>query len=1008
MRVDVEDGELRVANTGAPLDADGVAALASLRASAKRDGQSVGRFGVGFAAVLALSDAPRIVSATGGVAFSAAATAEAVAGLSGPAAELARRDGQLPVLRLVWPTGPDEPPVPLGFDTEVRLPLLAGLDAGALLAEARAEAPGLLLALPGLVEIAVGTTLVRREDGPGGEVAVSVDGHRTRWLLARRTGTLDDADAGTLAVEQRGRTGWSVCWTLPLTPDGVPAPLPPDEVLHAPTATAARLSLPARLYATVPLEPDRRHVASGPATDRVLTAAAQAYVDLVRAVDPAVRLALVPEAGFPRSAIDGRLRDLVVAALRAAEWLPGADGADLAPSRATWLDVPGERLPALLAESEAVPGLLAAPLTTVPRPPAVLGVAVLGAAELADRLLGVEMPPAWWHGLYDALAPAVDTVPGLREELGALPVPLLTSARSPDLGRGRQVGPSASPRSPDLGPGRQIWPAGPENGDHGTEAGETAVWQTAASEATAGETAGETAAGTGRTIPGPASVLLPAPGAAVAAVAALGLPGLHVAHPEAVHPLLERLGATSADAAALLVHPAVTAAVERSVDDADAGLDPQPLADAVLALVAEAGPDTTADLAALALPEEGGEVARADELLLPDAALRPLLAADGPLGVLDPAWAQRYPRRVLTAAGVVDGFSVLVEDDPAGPDHDLDDEERWWDDLPEPPARLVAVRDLDLVDEAAWPAALELLARGRDTRAAVLAPGSYTAWWLARHARLGGHRPGHWRLPSVTGLAALYDPPPPLAAQGDPVPPPPPSTQGNPDPPPPPAGTHVHGNPHPPAPTLAGDEAFLAAIGVRADLRVPDATAAADLLARLADPARTPGPALVTAAHAALADAVLDGTVDPADLAPPTHVRALDGTVADAGVVVVLDRPWLAPVLPPGEVVAGGDPAVLAELLDLPLASDVVTATVEGEGRPVAWADLPEVVLACRTLGTEPPEGDVRLHDVLVVAVTRPGTARREVPVWRDSAGRWHAADPVRGLLAVLATLAPE
>ena len=57
--------ELRVANTGAPLDAAGVTALAALRASAKRDDAvSVGRFGVGFAAVLALSDAPRVV--TGG------------------------------------------------------------------------------------------------------------------------------------------------------------------------------------------------------------------------------------------------------------------------------------------------------------------------------------------------------------------------------------------------------------------------------------------------------------------------------------------------------------------------------------------------------------------------------------------------------------------------------------------------------------------------------------------------------------------------------------------------------------------------------------------------------------------------------------------------------------------------------------------------------------------------------------------------------------------------------
>ena len=147
-------GELRVANTGVPLDAAGVAALAALRASAKRDDAgSVGRFGVGFAAVLALSDAPRIITVGGGVAFSAASTAEAVRELSGPAAELARRDGQLPVLRLVWPTGADEPPPPAGYATEVRLPLRPGVDPDELLAAATAAAPDLLLALPDLVEI---------------------------------------------------------------------------------------------------------------------------------------------------------------------------------------------------------------------------------------------------------------------------------------------------------------------------------------------------------------------------------------------------------------------------------------------------------------------------------------------------------------------------------------------------------------------------------------------------------------------------------------------------------------------------------------------------------------------------------------------------------------------------------------------------------------------------------------------------------------------------------------
>ena len=157
LRIAVEDGELRMANTGAPLDAAGVSALAALRASAKRDDAgSVGRFGVGFAAVLALSDAPRVVTVHGGVAFSAAATADAVRELPGPAAELARRDGQLPVLRLVWPTGADEPPPPDGYATEVRLPLRPGLDPDALLAAAVAGAPDLLLALPDLVEITVG------------------------------------------------------------------------------------------------------------------------------------------------------------------------------------------------------------------------------------------------------------------------------------------------------------------------------------------------------------------------------------------------------------------------------------------------------------------------------------------------------------------------------------------------------------------------------------------------------------------------------------------------------------------------------------------------------------------------------------------------------------------------------------------------------------------------------------------------------------------------------------
>ncbi|MDQ6649848.1 MAG: molecular chaperone Hsp90, partial [Actinomycetota bacterium] len=91
-------GELTVANTGTPLDAAGVESLSTLRASAKRSGATVGRFGVGFASVLALSDEPAVLSgelAGVGVGWSAAATRELVAGAPSLAVEARRRHGSV-------------------------------------------------------------------------------------------------------------------------------------------------------------------------------------------------------------------------------------------------------------------------------------------------------------------------------------------------------------------------------------------------------------------------------------------------------------------------------------------------------------------------------------------------------------------------------------------------------------------------------------------------------------------------------------------------------------------------------------------------------------------------------------------------------------------------------------------------------------------------------------------------------------------------------------------------
>lgn len=62
------DSSLYVANSGEPLTEDGVETLMAAHLSAKRDDQ-IGRFGLGFKSVLAVSDTPRIISHSGVMAF---------------------------------------------------------------------------------------------------------------------------------------------------------------------------------------------------------------------------------------------------------------------------------------------------------------------------------------------------------------------------------------------------------------------------------------------------------------------------------------------------------------------------------------------------------------------------------------------------------------------------------------------------------------------------------------------------------------------------------------------------------------------------------------------------------------------------------------------------------------------------------------------------------------------------------------------------------------------------
>ncbi|WP_156036464.1 sacsin N-terminal ATP-binding-like domain-containing protein [Blastococcus sp. URHD0036] len=879
---DGPDGEvLRAANTGAPLDAAGVEGLATLRASAKRDQPgSVGRFGVGFAAVLAVSDEPAVVSTSGGVRFSAAGTRAEALTVPVLAEEVARRDGGVPVLRLPWPAGGAPPP---GFDTEVVLPLRAGTR-GPVRTALDALAPELLLALPGLAEIEVVAggrrTLSCARDGDTARLTDA--GRTTTWRLAERSGELPpDLDR---AVEERDRRTFTVTWAVPLDDDGSPAPLPLPQAVHAPTPSDEPLSLPVRLLAPFPLGPDRRHVLPGPVTDALVDAAADAYADLVggladgRVGGEAV-LALVPRVGLAGGELDAALGTAVLGRLRATDWLPvAAAPADRQPAdRAAVLAEPTPERVAALAE--VVPGLLPDAWSRRPAAPALaaLGVRRVDTAEVADAVTGIDRPAAWWAQLYAAL----DGAP--REELGALPVPLAD----------------------------------------------------------------------GRTAPGPAGVLLPEPGLPVAALAPLRLrlADPAVAGPPAARRLLERLGARPATAAQVLADPAVRAAVEASVDAAEEiDGDPGPLADAVLALVAAASPapGELAWLADLALPDAAGGWAPAGELLLPGSPFAEVVQP-GALGVLDPGTATAHDPAVLRAVGVLDSFAVVRAEDPE--DLDVDGVEDWLDAVldrlpPGPPPLwppVVAVRDLELVTD--WARALPMLAAlPAEARADVplgdtVVPG-YLRWWLRTHPVLGGRRPDRLRAPGSTELQGLYEP-----------------AQAPPD-------------------VLE----LLAPAATVADV-LADPEAAAELLERLGDPGRTVRTDVLRTVYARLA-----GALDGLDVPPPVGVRVAPDRVADPRrePVLVLDVPWLYPLVTAALVPAGGAPGPVADLLDLPLAGEEVSAAVDAPPtRVLRWADLPGAALAAARLGVPELTGRVAVHDRLTAG-------GRPIPWWPGDDGVDH------------------
>lgn len=683
---------LQVSNNGAPLDAAGVASLASLRASTKGAGE-VGRFGVGFAAVRSVSDDITLRSTTGGVRFSADLTRAEVeaAGLGSHRTAL---------LRLPFPA---EALAPANASVATVVELVLRDDDAVTAVRGQLDAVGdtLLLALPGLDEVAIE---VVASSGSARRVLRDVG---ERWIVRRAEGELHPGDVEELPVEQR-RLSWSVVWALPRAGRSeVP------RVLHAPTPTDVPLTFPATLLASFPVDPGRRRVLPGATTDAIARAAGCEYAALLgdvaaeRGIDA---LGLVPD-DMPAGELDAAVREAALAALSTTALLDAsAESGDadhstrVAPRDAVVLAAP-------LGDDADV----ARALGTVSAPQRFegvlrrLGTRVVALADLLDELPG-GLPAARWREVYAGLAPYVAT-PAVREALAGAPVPLADGRVARGV-RGLVLPPSDGSLAGDV-----------------VEAAETL--------------------------------------------------GVRVVHPDAAHPVLERVGAAALDARALLSDPDVRSrALDAAEELLDGDLDddgPHEVVDAVLRLAAGtvadggAGPDLPFWLGELPVATTDGDLAPLRETAVPGSWAAEAL--DG-LAVVDDDELDRHGTATLLAAGAHEGFDVYTvrhavtpADDGAGDtdaDADPDDPAGWLASWTEYLADLAvrwgsdvlvdeleAVADLDAVADDAWPEALRRLASDPATRRALLSrprPGagartgaeaapSYTAWWLRR--RLG-------------------------------------------------------------------------------------------------------------------------------------------------------------------------------------------------------------------------------------------------------------------------------
>lgn len=343
IEIRLTDRCLYCADDGEALDEEGARALMFSHLSPKQQAREIGMFGLGFKAVLGVSDAPEFYSRSGSFRF---ARGHALERIRAVVPDTARG----PVLRLAEPVIPDEAAREdevlrdlLGWATNiVLLPLKPG--AREHLARQMAEFPAPFLLFAGQVRE---LTLSGHRDsarggaaGPGEAAAtrfeverrdavhhsLARDGVAREWEVFHRVHRLSDAAAGEWRPG-RGRTEIPLWWAYPADRRDR------DRYRHFwayfPTGTASLV--PGILNAPWKTNEDRQNLLPGAYNDELIRAAADLVIEALPALgteeDPARHLDALPrrrEAGD--SDQSERLRDLLISRVKYRRIVPDQRG----------------------------------------------------------------------------------------------------------------------------------------------------------------------------------------------------------------------------------------------------------------------------------------------------------------------------------------------------------------------------------------------------------------------------------------------------------------------------------------------------------------------------------------------------------------------------------------------------------------------------------------------------------------------------------------------------------